>query len=56
MGSYGSSMIMLKNISKYCTNCSDKVKLDAGIYADDQFKRIIDEKAIQDIMSDLYHG
>jgi hypothetical protein len=53
-GSYGSSMIMLKNISKFCTNCSDKVKMDAGIYADDQFKRIIDTKAIQDIKQDLY--
>ncbi len=40
MGSYGSSTIMLKNISKYCTNCSDKVKMDAGIYADDQLGRI----------------
>jgi hypothetical protein len=53
-GSYGSSMIMLKNISKFCSNCSDKVKMDAGIYADDQFKRIIDDKAIQDIKNDLY--
>ena len=54
LGSYGSSMIMLKNISKYCTNCTDKVKMDAGIYADDQFKRIIDKKAVQDIKNDLY--
>ncbi len=53
-GSYGSSMIMLKNISKYCTNCTDKVKMDAGIYADDQFKRIIDRNAIQEIKNDLY--
>jgi hypothetical protein len=55
-GSYGSSMIMLKNISKYCTNCSDKVKMDAGIYADDQFKRIIDETAIKQIQDDLYRN
>ena len=53
-GSYGSSMIMLKNISKFCTNCSDKVKMDAGIYADDQFKRIITQDAIRDIKQDLY--
>lgn len=53
-GSYGSSMIMMKNISKYCTNCSDKVKMDAGIYADDQFNRIIDKKARQEITNDLY--
>lgn len=53
-GSYGSSMIMLKNIQKFCTNCTDKVKADAGIYADDQFKRIIDAKAIAAIKADLY--
>ena len=40
LGSYGSSTIMLKNISKFCSNCSDKVKMDAGIYADDQLGRI----------------
>ncbi len=39
-GSYGSSTVMLKNISKFCTNCSDKVKMDANIYATDQLGRI----------------
>jgi hypothetical protein len=53
-GSYGSSMIMLKNIQKFCTNCTDKVKADAGLYADDQFGRITDAKAIQEMKSDLY--
>jgi hypothetical protein len=55
-GSYGSSMIMLKNVQKFCTNCTDKVKMDAGIYADDQFKRIIDADAISQIKADLYSG
>jgi hypothetical protein len=53
-GSYGSSMIMLKNVQKFCTNCTDKVKMDAGLYADDQFKRIIDPQAIADMKKDLY--
>jgi len=53
-GSYGSSMILLKNVSKFCTNCTDKVKMDAGIYADDQFGRVIDEQARAQIKSDLY--
>lgn len=53
-GSYGSSMIMLKNVQKFCTNCTDKVKMDAGLYADDQFKRVIDPTAIQQITQDLY--
>lgn len=39
-GSYGSSTIMLKNISKFCTNCSDKVKMDADLYSSDQLGRI----------------
>jgi hypothetical protein len=53
-GSYGSSMIMLKNISKYCTNCTAKVKMDAGLYADDQYKRIIDPNSRNAIHNDLY--
>ena len=53
-GSYGSSMIMLKNISKFCTNCTDKVKMDAGLYADDQFGRVTDATAITQIKNDLY--
>lgn len=39
-GSYGSSTIMLKNISKFCTTCGDKVKMDADLYATDQLGRI----------------
>jgi hypothetical protein len=55
-GSYGSSLIMLKNIQKFCTNCTDKVKADAGLYADDQFGRITSADAIQQIKTDLYSG
>jgi hypothetical protein len=39
-GSYGSSTILLKNVAKYCTNCTDKVKMDADMYATDQLGRI----------------
>ena len=53
-GSYGSSMIMLKNISKFCTTCNEKVKFDAGLYADDQFDRVIDAGAREAIIADLY--
>ncbi len=53
-GSYGSSMIMLKNIQKSCANCTDKVKMDAGIYADDQFNRVTDSGARRQIQDDLY--
>ncbi|MBI3554348.1 MAG: hypothetical protein HY077_17765 [Elusimicrobia bacterium] len=53
-GSYGSSTILLKNISKFCTNCTEKVKMDAGLYADDQFGRIIDDGARKQMQDDLY--
>ncbi|MEK7388731.1 MAG: hypothetical protein AAB036_03445 [Elusimicrobiota bacterium] len=52
-GSYGSSTIMLKNISKFCTNCTDKVKMDASLYAEDQMGRIVDPKAKKDMDADL---
>jgi hypothetical protein len=53
-GSYGSSLIMLKNIAKFCTNCGDKVRVDAGIYADDQLGRITSREALAAIRADLY--
>jgi hypothetical protein len=56
IGSYGSSTIMLKNIQKFCTNCTDKVKMDAGIYSDDQFKRITGARAKDEMKKDLYAG
>jgi hypothetical protein len=53
LGSYGSSTIMLKNIQKSCTNCTDKVKQDAGLYADDQMGRIIDDGAKKEMQDDF---
>ncbi len=54
-GSYGSSLIMLKNVQKFCSNCTGKVTMDAGLYADDQFKRITGEQAHRQIQNDLYN-
>jgi hypothetical protein len=54
LGSYGTSLIMLKNIQRYCTNCTEKVRMDAGLYADDQLARIVDTKARNDIRDDIY--
>lgn len=53
-GSYGSSMIMLKNIQKFCSNCTEKVRMDAGLYADDQFGRVTSAEARGQIQEDLY--
>ncbi|HAZ09415.1 MAG TPA: hypothetical protein DCZ01_13075 [Elusimicrobia bacterium] len=52
-GAYGSSTIMLKNISKYCTNCTNKVKMDADLYADDQLGRIIEPDAKKQMLDDF---
>jgi hypothetical protein len=53
LGSYGSSTILLKNVQKYCKNCTDKVKMDAGLYADDQLKRITDRGAREQMDKDF---
>ena len=53
LGSYGSSTIMLKNVQKFCENCTDKVKMDAGLYADDQLGRITDAGAHQEMLTDF---
>lgn len=54
LGSYGASVIMLKNIQRYCTNCTEKVRMDAGLYADDQLMRIVDSGARNAIQDDVY--
>ena len=56
LGSYGSSTILLKNISLNCSNCSEKVKMDAGIYADDQFGRITNANAREQMQRDFSSG
>lgn len=53
-GSYGSALIMLKNIQKFCDNCGEKVKMDAGIYADGHLDRITGKDALEAIKADLY--
>ena len=54
-GSYGSASIMLNNISKFCTNCSDKVKTDATLYSDDQSKRLVNSDASQQLQTDFQY-
>jgi hypothetical protein len=52
-GSYGSSTILLKNIGMYCSNCSDKVKMDADLYAMDQINRISRPAVKQAMLDDF---
>jgi hypothetical protein len=53
-GAYGAAAILLKNIQKYCSTCTAKMKMDAGLYADDQIQRVVDKKAFRRILKDLY--
>lgn len=53
LGSYGSSTIMLKNISKFCANCNDKIKMDADIYAMNQLDRISKPAVKQSMLADF---
>jgi hypothetical protein len=52
MGSYGSSTILLRNINQACSNCTEKTRMDAGIYSDDQLGRVINRKAHDAIAAD----
>lgn len=52
-GSYGSATIFLKNISKNCANCSEKVKADADLYGTDQLNRITDPVSKKNMIADF---
>lgn len=52
-GSYGSSAILLKNISNHCDSCTGKVRMDAGLYADDQLGRITDAASRRQMAEDF---
>ncbi len=53
-GSYGLSTILLKNISQFCTNCTEKVKMDADIYGIDQLLRIPQADIKKSILQDIH--
>jgi hypothetical protein len=40
-GSYGSAAILLRNIAENCTSCTEKVRLDAALFGNDQVKRLL---------------
>ena len=53
MGSYGIQTIFLKNLALNCTNCTEKVKADAELFADDQLNRIIDADSKAQLKKDF---
>ncbi len=40
LGSYGLQAVLLKTVQTACTNCNQKVQMDAKIYGDDTLNRI----------------
>jgi hypothetical protein len=53
IGGYGLSLVMLRNIERYCENCSGKAILDAGLFADTISTRIADDDARQALRDDF---
>lgn len=51
-GSYGSSTILLGNVARHCESCTEKVKMDARLYAGDQVNRMTNINAKNDIWND----
>jgi len=41
LGSYGTELAMLKNIQRFCANCTEKVLMDAGLFAEDSRRRML---------------
>jgi len=54
-GAYASSSILMKNLSKYCSSCNEKVRMDSGIYADNQINRITNAEAKAQMKQDVFH-
>lgn len=52
-GAYGVQAQFLKNAEMYCTNCNEKVKLDARIFGTDSVRRISNPEASAQIRLDL---
>jgi hypothetical protein len=53
LGAYALGGILLNNISRFCENCNEKVKMDADFYGDAAAKRIIDINAKKKLKRDF---
>lgn len=52
-GSYGVQVLFLKNVEKYCANCSSDEKNQAGAWAYENFKHIAKPQARQNLIMDF---
>ncbi|MGE5086171.1 MAG: hypothetical protein ACM3MG_07690 [Bacillota bacterium] len=51
-GAYGVEAILLKNVEKNCSNCSDKMRMDAKLFGDDTIYRVSNITARQQLRND----
>lgn len=52
IGAYGASSVMINNIGRFCTNCSEKIKSDADLYSRDQVNRLMNQADRQTLRND----
>lgn len=45
LGAYGVSEVMMRNLVRFCENCSEKFKMDAELFAADQDERLLGARA-----------
>lgn len=53
LGAYGLQAVLLKNIEKNCTNCNEKIQMDAKLFGDDSIYRISNIPARTQLKNDL---
>ncbi len=52
-GGYGVTAVMFNNIARFCTNCTEKVRRDAQLIADDDIKRVNNPDNRKFILQDI---
>ena len=52
-GAYALQAELLKNVQYFCSNCNDKIKMDAKLFGDDTVNRISDARALQVLRTDV---
>jgi hypothetical protein len=53
LGSYGTQLIFLATIANHCQSCTEKVRADARMMADDTFKRMLGSPLKSALKADL---
>jgi len=52
-GAYAVQAELLKNTELFCQNCSEKIKMDAHLFGEDNLHRIVDPEALKKLRHDV---